>query len=180
MPSNDHATDRVAHARAVMRDRYREEASAQLAVMGIDPTPDQLAEAGDRLLKQAQRDRLNVARLTRWTAHEAEKRDADKMWGARQALHFAETITAYSPVTMTRAAVYRIVFMALQDELVAPDGFSRPRCLKRLQNLYDSVRADSQKRSDRLDATLLPTERLREDSLPSLDLGEDLDEHDVE
>jgi hypothetical protein len=150
----------MAHARAKMRDRYLEEARDHFARMGIEPTPEQLASAGENLLLAAQRDRLNIARVTRWTAHKDEKRAADVEWATDQAHKYADVAHAFDP-TIPDWDVFRVCLMAVADELGAPDGFSRPRLIKRLAAYVKSVQADADARSAKLSA-----------NLPDLDLSD--------
>ena len=157
--------ERMAHARAVLREKYIDEARASFERLGITPTSDQLTEAGDRLLKQSQRDRMARARADRWTGHAEQKRAADVDWAVTQVHRYADLLHTWDPSTPDSEQT-RVCLMAVGDELRSPDGFSRVRLVKRLEALVAHVKEQSQKRGDELTATLREPEPV---DLPTLD-----------
>ena len=82
--------ERMAHARAAMRDKYLAEARDQFARLGVTPTEEQVEQAGERLLKDAQRDRMAVARASRHPEHEKRTRNVE--WGLRQVMRTADLL----------------------------------------------------------------------------------------
>jgi hypothetical protein len=146
---------RMAHARAALAEKARAEAAAQFERMGITPTPDQLDVAGANILTAAHRDRMAVARASRWKGHADSKRAADADWAVTQVLRYADLVNAHDPSTPDHDIV-RLLTMALADELGAPDGFSRPRFIKRLQSYVDRAKSAADSRSAELAASVLP------------------------
>jgi hypothetical protein len=145
--------ERMAHARASMRSQFEHEAREQLLRLGLDPTDAQVTAAGDRLLKAAQRDAMAVARASRWKGHTESKRAADADWALGQVLRYADIVNAHDP-SIPDHDIVRLLTMALADELGAPDGFSRPRFIKRLQSYVDRAKAAADTRSAELAADL--------------------------
>jgi hypothetical protein len=139
------------HARNGLRVKHLEEARASFARLGIEPTPLQLSEATERLLKAAQRDRLAAARVNRWKGHAESQRAADVEWATDAAMQAADRIKALYPTVSVDANVFKVCLMAVADELDAPDGFNRTRLISRL-DLY--VKAVMQECSRMLAATL--------------------------
>ena len=164
MPAIPNPHERMAHARAAMQDKYRAEALGQFAALGVTPTDEQVQQAGERLLKKAQQDRMAVARAGRHTPEAKQARSLD--WAIRQVHTYATLLHTWAP-QVPDSEQTRICLMAVGDELRAPDGFNRKRLLKRLQALVDHVKEQAQHRSAELTATL--REPVDMDTLPSLD-----------
>ncbi len=143
----------MAHARAAIASKHLDEASAQFERMGITPTPDQLASAGEALLKTSQRERMAVARADRWKGHAESQRAADMEWACRQAVRYGDIANEFDP-TIPTSAVFRLLSMALDDEAASPDGFSRTRFLKRLQAFVDRAKTAAEARSRELAGSL--------------------------
>src|SRR5690349_4557479 len=113
---------RMAHARESMATKYFEEARRQFERMGIAPTADQLSTAGDALMRTAQRERMKLARQSRWSARDHARRDRDWAWATNQALAYAEKVRKATSETDVDAL--RVALMAVADELASPDGLS--------------------------------------------------------
>jgi hypothetical protein len=156
--------ERMAHARAAMRGKFVGEAREQFARLGIEPTEEQVEEAGNRLLKKAQQDRMATARAARHTPEQKRSRNLD--WAVRQVHTYATLLHTWAP-QVPDSEQTRICLMAVGDELRSPDGFNRKRLIRRLQALVDHVKEQAQQRSAVLDATL--REPVDFDELPSLD-----------
>lgn len=160
------AAELMAHARAAMLAQAVTKAHERATTLGIELSPEQAQEAGARIMKQAQRERMAVAREKRWTSKLEEKRVADMTWGVEQVLRYADTCNAIEPTIPDRDVV-RILTMALADEANSPDGFSRPRLIRRLQAFVDRARLAAEQRSAELSRSLVTP--VDHDDLPTLD-----------
>lgn len=147
---------KMQHAREGLRAKHLDEARAQFERLGVTPTSDQLAEAGDRLLKQGMRDRLALARTARWK-NEAERREAKRVadydHAIRQAHTYADLMHSWDP-TIDDSTAFRLLVITAAEELEAPDGYSPARLVKRLQAYVDRAKAEAQAQSQRLTTTL--------------------------
>lgn len=139
-------TAHMAHARAGMLAKAIRRATEQTAVLGIELTPEQAEQAGRRLLKTEQAARAAMSRATRDANLIDRKKAADTEWAMRQAHVFADKVKTWDP-TVPEKDIFRIVLMAVADELTAPDGLQRPRCIKRLKAYVDAVKQAAAQRS---------------------------------
>jgi hypothetical protein len=163
MPTPDASDNdaRMAHARDGLLTKAIATAHERAASLGLTITDEQAEEAGRRILKTEQAARAAQARVKAQEKAKAETLD----WAMRQTRTYANLLHTWEP-TVPYEQQLLVVGMAVSDELQAPDGLKRPRLIKRLQVLVDTVKAQSRATSDRLNATLV--EQPDWDSLPDL------------
>jgi hypothetical protein len=143
----------MAYARAQMRVKYENEAREQFAKLGVEPTAMQVEQAGDALLKAAQRERMALARASRHLDTQAERRVKNMEWGLRQVERAAYDLHTWAP-EVSEDKQFLVALMVLGDEVRSPDGFNRKRLGKRLDALVAYVKAQAGQRSAQLEATL--------------------------
>ena len=140
----------MAAVRAGLTAKSVTKARERAASLGLELTVEQAVEAAARILKTEQAERAAQARIR---SVEAAK-EGFTSWAVGQALRYGDTLNAYEP-TIPLNACKRLCLMAVDDELEALDGYSRPRLLKRLDLFLERAREAMQATTDRLDASIV-------------------------
>lgn len=123
-------------ARDGLRRKYIERAQATFALIGIEPTREQIANAATALHRKDLRDRLRVARAAAVDAKAQAKRQRDFEHAANQVSAFVGVLRVQVP-TLTDSLASRLCLIAADAELRAPDGYRPERLAKRLQLAVD-------------------------------------------
>jgi hypothetical protein len=163
-PNFNDPRERMRHAREAMLAGAVARARAMADGLGITLTDEQAADAGLRLLKREQAARADVAR----EGKAAKKAEEDQTFAIVQAKAAAQRyLDLYGSYRGDDAAnVLRFMLDIASEESLAPDGFTRPRLMRRLNLAVDEARMLAENTTARLEASL---PEVNFDDLPTSD-----------